>query len=140
MANPHVTLDLTWIGDLSFRADAPAGRALITDGNSHAGLSPMELLAAATASCMAIDVVHILTRSRAGLTGLRVGLTGDRADTDPRRFRRLRLIFDVDGVVAQSQLDRALQLSKDKYCSVWNSLREDIELELVTHITSGTMP
>jgi uncharacterized OsmC-like protein len=44
------------------------------------------------------------------------------------------MAFTVEGAVPQAQLDRAIQLSRDKYCSVWNSLREDTELEITTEI------
>jgi hypothetical protein len=54
MAKPQVHVDLTWTGDLTFRAETHGGRHLVTDGNSHAGFSPVELLAASAAMCMAV--------------------------------------------------------------------------------------
>jgi putative redox protein len=134
MAKPPVTLDLTWTGDLAFRADAGHDRHIVTDGNSRAGLSPMELLGVATAACMAVDVVHILTRSRQDVRGLRAHIVGGRAETEPHRFVAVRLEFDIDGAVSLPQLDRAVRLSRDKYCSVWNSLRADIALDVVTRV------
>ena len=134
MAKPQVQLSLEWIGDLAFRADAPEGRQVVADGNSRKGLSPVELLAVATASCMAVDIVHILTKGRAAIGSLRVAFSGDRAATDPHRFTRMRLAIEVEGEVGQAQLDRAIQLSRDKYCSVWNTIREDTVLEIATTI------
>jgi putative redox protein len=130
MTKPAVTIDLAWTGAQAFEATTPDGRTIVTDGDSRAGLSPMELLAVATAGCMGIDVVHILGKARQPVTAVRVAFTGERAADEPRRFVRVRMEFTVDGGVGRAHLDRALQLSRDKYCSVWNSLQPDIALEL----------
>jgi putative redox protein len=134
MVKPATLVDLTWTGDLVLDAATPDGRHVITDGRSHVGQSPVELLATATAACMAIDVVHILGKSRQPATALRARFTGRRADTEPHRFVAIQLDFEVEGDVPQGVLDRAVQLSRDKYCSVWNSLRQDITLDIVTRI------
>ena len=103
-----------------------------------AGLSPVEWLAAATASCMAVDLVHILMKARQPVGGLRVAFTGQRAQSDPHRFTAIRLEFTIAGPVAETHVDRAVGLSRDKYCSVWNSLRDDIALEIVTRIEADS--
>jgi putative redox protein len=138
MAKPDTSVGLTWTGDLTFSADLSHGRHIVTDGHSKAGLSPVELLAVATIGCMAVDVVHILGKSRQPPTALDARFTGRRADTEPHRFVAVQLAFDIEGEVAQEVVDRAVQLSRDKYCSVWNSLREDIALEVVVRIHAPT--
>jgi putative redox protein len=134
MSKPSTAVALTWTHGLAFHVETPKGGTLVTDGNSGDGLSPVELLAAATASCMGVDVVHILTKARQPIEGLRVGFEGDRAASEPHRFTAIRLQFDIEGPVGRAQVDRAVQLSRDKYCSVWNSLRQDITLDVVTRI------
>jgi putative redox protein len=134
MAKPQVKLSLEWTGGLAFRADAPGGRHLVADGNSTEGLSPVEMLAVATASCMAADVVHILTKVRQPPAAVRIDFTGDRAAVDPHRFTRMHIAVLVEGDIARPQLDRAIRLSRDKYCSVWNTIREDTVLEITTSI------
>ena len=134
MSKPPVTLSLTWTEGLRFRAETPDGRTVQTDSDGREGLSPVELLGSATAACMAIDVVHILTKARLPITGLDVTFTGRRAEAEPRRLVAVHLAFSVEGAIPQAQLDRAIQLSRDKYCSVWNSLREDTELTITTDI------
>jgi len=134
---PPTSIALTWTDGLAFRIETTDGRTIVGDGNSRSGLSPVELLAAAMASCMAVDLVHILTRARQPLVGVRVLFRGQRAQTDPHRFIAIRLEFTIEGSVAQTQVDRAIQLSRDKYCSVWNSLREDTSLEIVTSIRTN---
>jgi putative redox protein len=84
--------------------------------------------------------VHILGRARQPLERMHVSFTGERAQTEPHRFTAIRLEFTIAGAVSQAHVDRAVQLSRDKYCSVWNSLREDITLDVVTRITAGTAP
>lgn len=127
MAGPTTTTTLTWTRELQFDART-ANAALTLDGKGVAGPSPIDALAAALAGCMAIDVVDIVTKGRHDLRGLEATLTAERAADPPRRFLRVTLHFVVTGPVPAAAMDRALQLSRDKYCSVWHSLRQDIEM------------
>lgn len=127
MAAPTTTATLTWTQDLQF--DATSGQTALTiDSRGVAGPSPVEALALAVAGCMAIDVVDIVTKGRHPLRGLTARLSAERAAEPPRRFVSVAIHFVVTGEVPAAALDRALQLSRDKYCSVWQSLRQDIPL------------
>jgi putative redox protein len=126
---PPVAVALEWKGGLRFSGAAPGGE-LVVDGDSAAGPSPVQLLAFALAGCMAADLVHILERSRVPPQGVRVDFTGERAERDPRRFVRIGLRFEVTGEVPREKVERALTLSRETYCSVWHSLRPDIELQV----------
>ena len=97
------------------------------DNAGAAGLSPVQALAAALASCMAIDVVHILTKGRLPLRALHAHLAGTRSAEDPKRLLGARLHFDVSGEIPDDKVARAIELSREKYCSVWHSLRQDID-------------
>lgn len=132
---PSATTDLTfrWTGNLVFEAQA-GQHTLVLDGDGAAGISPVQLLGAALGGCMGTDVALILTRGRQPLKALDVELHATRAETDPRRFVGVRLHFAVRGAVDPPQLDRAIALSREKYCSVWHSLRQDITLEITTSI------
>ncbi|HXH24130.1 MAG TPA: OsmC family protein [Vicinamibacterales bacterium] len=124
---PLVAAELTWSEQLRF--DAASGRAaLVVDGDSTAGPSPVQLLVMALAGCMAIDVVDIVRKGRHAMTGLRATITGERRPEPPRRLIRVELRFHLRGDVPPHVVERAIQLSRDKYCSVWHSLRDDIEL------------
>ena len=123
---PPVEVELTWDGDLRFRG--PAGQAaVVVDSDGTAGPSPVQALALALAGFMSIYVVHILERGRQPLRGLRAHLRAERAAEDPHRLVRVDLRFDVTGGVAPDKVERAIALSREKYCSVWHSLRQDIE-------------
>jgi putative redox protein len=75
---------------------------------------------------MAIDVVHILEKGRVPLRALRASLVAERAPGDPRRLVKVDLRFHVRGDVPRDRVERAVALSREKYCSVWHSLRPDI--------------
>ena len=122
-----IEAELVWAGDLKFGATSGAN-AIVVDGDAAAGPSPMQLVAEGLAGCMAIDVVLILTKGRHPLTGLRVSVSGERLPTPPRRYVRISLDFHVTGDVPAAAVERAVALSRATYCSVWHSLREDIEL------------
>ena len=122
---PPVVADLTWTGDLRFSATSGT-TGLTIDGNSKAGPSPVQTLVFALASCMAADIVFILTKGRHPLKGLKAHLSGERAQEDPHRLVKVDLRFTIDGAIPKDAVDRAAALSHEKYCSVWHSLNPDI--------------
>ena len=128
MSRPPITATLTWAGDLRFRAVAGESH-IIFDSDSQAGPSPPQAVAMALAGCMAIDVADIVIKGRHRLVALEARITGERAPEPPRRFTHFTLHFTVGGDVPDHVVARAIQLSKDKYCSVWHSLRTDIVLD-----------
>ena len=134
MSKPPVTATLTWRGDLRFTA-ASAGLEMALDGHSKAGPSPPQALAMALAGCMAVDVADIVVKGRHQLTAFETAISGWRADDPPRRFLRFAIHFRLRGDVPQHAVERAIQLSRDKYCSVWHSLQPDTILETTFEVT-----
>jgi putative redox protein len=130
---------LTWIGDLRFHGQAGApggdGVSLTLDSNGKAGTSPMQTLALALAGCMGMDVVHVLTKARTPFSAVRASFSGRRPIDPPSRFLAITLHFEIDGDVPDEVAQRAIQLSRDKYCSVWNSMRQDIDFQVTYAIT-----
>ena len=122
---PPVAVELEWEGGLRFRGRA-GDRELRLDGDSASAVSPMETLALALAGCMASDLVHILVKGRIEPTALTARLVAERAPEEPRRLVRVDLRFAVRGPVPADRVERAITLSREKYCSVWHSLRPDI--------------
>ena len=119
--------ELTWDGDLRLTATSAAQRVLI-DSDGERGPSPMQALAMSLAGCMAIDVVDILKKGRHELRALKVTFAGGRAAEPPRKFEEITLHFTIGGNVPRTAIDRALALSREKYCSVWHSMRESIAM------------
>lgn len=103
---------------------------MVIDSGGTAGPSPVELLGTALAGCMSVDLAHILTRGRHEFTALSSTLTAERAPEEPHRFTSVRLHFNIEGQVPPDAVARAIQLSRDKYCSVWHSMRSDIDLQV----------
>ena len=128
MAKPPIQITLTWDGEQRFSA-MPERVPLVIDGRSQAGPSPVEALAIALASCMAVDVADILQKGRHQLTSCRAEFTGQRAPEPPSRFTAITLHFHLGTDAPASAIDRAIALSHDKYCSVWHSMRQDIGFE-----------
>lgn len=133
---PRPIVELVWEHDLVLSGHA-GGVAMTLDSASEAGPSPMQTLAFALAGCMAMDVVHVVKKGRYNLRGLRADLSGTRAPTEPKRFIAISLHFLVTGDVPDDKVARAIELSREKYCSVWHSMREGIELDVTYTVTPG---
>ena len=125
---PPLELYLVWEHDLVLSGASGEAR-LTVDSDGAAGPSPMQALAFALAGCMAMDVVHMLRKGRHDLHGLRLDLSATRAPEQPRRFTAVTLHFIVTGAVPTDAIQRAIDLSREKYCSVWHSMRQDITLD-----------
>ncbi|MGH7571959.1 MAG: OsmC family protein [Gemmatimonadota bacterium] len=130
MSRPDADIiTVEWLGDERFHAVTPSGIEVPVDGMRETGISPMESLAMALASCMGTDVVDILKKGREELTGCRVRMDGTRRDDPPRRYTAIRLVFELTGwSLSRAKAERAVQLSRDTYCSVWSSMAPDIDL------------
>jgi putative redox protein len=132
---PPITATLVWQGGLRFTARTPTSEITL-DSDGTAGPTPPEAVALALAGCMAIDVADIVTKGRHALRALEASITGQRVDDPPRRFVSFTLRFIVTGDVPPHAVERAIQLSRDKYCSVWHSLQRDIEFETTFEVRS----
>jgi putative redox protein len=108
------------------------GPPVLLDGKSIKGPGPMDALLLAVAGCMAVDVQVILERSRVPLTGLEVEVEGERAQVHPKRYTRLTMVYYLEGPEDgdRAKVERAVELSREKFCSVLHSLRPEIDLEI----------
>jgi putative redox protein len=119
---------------MTFVAESGSGHAVVVDaapdvGGRNLGARPMELVLMGTAACSAIDVVHILRKARQPVTGCVVELDSERAPEDPKVFTRIHLHYIVTGKgLAAAQVERAIKLSKEKYCSATIMLAKSAEI------------
>ena len=120
---------LRWEGGLKFDAQGSAPVRLAVDGDRQEGASPMELLLVALGGCTSIDVVAILAKMRQPVDRFEISLSGMRRETDPRSYSAVEIVFRLwgDGL-DQERVSRAVELSLNKYCSVYHSLSKDIKL------------
>ena len=121
-----------WEGGMRFEAVGKAGVPVVVDGDGDAGITPVETLAVSLAGCMGSDVVEILGKMRVGLETLTVRVEGDRRAEPPRRYTAIRLMFGVTGVAEADadKLHRAVDLSRDRYCSVLHTLDRDLDVSI----------
>jgi putative redox protein len=108
---------------MTFVAESETGHAIVVDGapeigGRNLGARPMELVLMGTGACSAVDVVLILRRARQEIRDCVVELDADRAASDPKVFTRVHFHYVVTGkALNESQVARAIELSKEKYCS-----------------------
>ncbi|HMW18156.1 MAG TPA: OsmC family protein [Accumulibacter sp.] len=124
-----------WTGEgMSFFAETGSHHVVAMDGALEAGgrniaPRPMELLLAGTGGCSAYDVVLILKKGRQAVSGCEVSLQAQRADSDPRVFLRIHMHFRVSGKqLKREAVARAIELSKEKYCSASIMLGKTAEI------------
>lgn len=112
-----------WVEERTFVGQSGSGHQIVMgaaagpEGKSP-GPSPMELILLGASGCSAYDVVHILEKGREAIEHCSVELDADRAETDPKVFTRIHMHFVVKGrSLSRDKVERAIQLSIEKYCS-----------------------
>ena len=114
---------IRWVEGVSFLAESSSGHAVVVDGapeqgGRNVGFRPMELVLAGAAACTAFDVIHILRKARQPVADCVVEAEAERAATEPRVFTHIHLRYTIAGRGLDThQVERAVKLSKDKYCS-----------------------
>jgi len=114
---------IKWIENVAFLGESESGHAIVMDGAPEGGgrnlsARPMETVLIGTGGCTAYDVVHILRKSRAPVTDCVVEIDAERAPRDPKVFTRIHFHFVVTGRgLKPEQVERAVHLSAEKYCS-----------------------
>ena len=114
---------IKWVENVSFVGESESGHALVMDGapesgGRNLGPRPMETVLIGTGGCTAYDVVHILRKSRVAVTDCVVEIDAKRADEDPKVFTKIHFHFIVSGSgLKAAQVERAVHLSAEKYCS-----------------------
>ena len=121
-------IEVVWEGERRYRGGPAGGPTMLVDGNREAAPSPVDALVVALASCSAIDVVDYLEKRRTPAASLSVSVRFSRAADYPRRLTDAHLTFRVATASDPAHVDRAVQLSFERYCSVANSLAPDTRL------------
>ena len=128
---PTTKATLTWSRDLVFAGRTPQGYELDFDADAQWGCRPTEALLLSLGGCMAIDIVSILKKMRMEICRFRIDLVGERNPEPPQYFRAVEMVFHMTGRdLDPRRIDRAIALSRQTYCSVYNSLRSDMDLKI----------
>ncbi len=137
MADTKVNIE--HLGGQRYVGRNESGDQILIDAGSPAiGVRPMEALLASLGTCTAFDVVEILAKRRTPVQSYRIELQGTRAEEHPRRYTRIKVRHIVGGEgITQESLERAVNLSHEKYCSVAASLNTEIEAETILEESDG---
>jgi putative redox protein len=123
---------------LRFEATFPTGRLVMDSGEGAVAPNPVQALLASLAACEGMDVISLLRKKRQQVTAYEVQMTGERATEHPRRLTRVELVHHVTGHgVQENAVADSLRLSAEKYCSVYHSIRPDIEITSRFEIHEG---
>ena len=112
-----------WVDGMTFLGESPSGHSVVMDAGSESGgndkgIRPMEMLLLGMGGCSSIDVMMILRKARQDVHDCWVELVGERADDHPRYFNKIHAKFFVKGNnIDPKHVERAIELSRDKYCS-----------------------
>lgn len=112
-----------WVQGLQFVARGDSGHAIVLDaykdvGGEDSGPRPGELTLIALGSCTGIDVVSILKKMRVEFESLEVEVKGEAAPEHPKVWTEVWVKYKVKGDVPEDKLKKAIELSRDRYCSV----------------------
>ena len=124
-----------WVDGMAFMAEADSGHAIVMDGapeigGRNAGPRPMEMVLMGLGGCTAIDVMMILGKQRQPVEDCWIELSAERADVKaPKVFTTIHTRYVVVGEgLDPKKVERAVNLSAEKYCSVSAMLRDSVEL------------
>lgn len=125
---------LKWLGEVAFEAVSGSGHRIVIDGapehgGRNLGIRPMESVLIGVGACSAFDVVSILKKARQEVSDCEVRLEAERAETPPKVFTRILMRFVVTGRnLRPSAVERAVNLSAEKYCSATAMLRPTVDI------------
>ena len=127
------SVELKWLEDLVFEVNSD-GQKVMIDANLEGsdkprGLRPKALMMVSLAGCTAIDVVDILIKMRVNIEGLTISVEGNLRDELPKDYLSMHIIYTFKGKdLSMSKLERAVELSREKYCGVSATLIRAIDL------------
>jgi putative redox protein len=128
-------IEVVWTEGEVFRGGRPGMPEMTVDGKAVAGPSPVDALLVALASCSAIDVLEILAKRRTPATAASVSVEFSRAPTPPRRIMDATLNFHVSVDSDVHHVERAIELSIRKYCSVSGTFAPDTKIGWTARVT-----
>lgn len=129
--SPVVKAVLSWDRDLIFVGRTNEGYEIEFDAHVQWGCKPTDALLLSLAGCMGIDVVTFLQKMKAKIANFKIDIIGQRNPTPPQYFKEVEMILSIAGKNLDSKkVERAISLSHEKYCSVYNSLRKDMDVKV----------
>jgi putative redox protein len=129
MSNDWVEISTQWAGEMGFIGEnAKGGTVQMGTVDGKPGVAPMEMLLLGLAGCTGVDVVHILRKKRAPLDDLKVRVRAKRADQHPKVYVEIEIEYLLWGDLRPKDVEQAIQLSEEKYCSASAMLGKTAEI------------
>ena len=129
--NPEVRSTLTWDRDLIFNGRTQEGYEIDFDAHVQWGCKPTDALLLSLAGCMGIDTVMFLKKMKTELSSFKIDIVGRRNPTPPQYYKSVEIVLHIGGSdLDPRKVERAVTLSHEKYCSVYNSLRDDMHVKV----------
>jgi len=116
-------IKVSWAGNAAFVGESSMGHKVVMDGppeggGRNLGPRPMEMLLLGTGGCSSYDVISILKKARQNVSACEVVISSERADSEPKVFTKIHIHFKISGTnLKEKQVERAVSLSAEKYCS-----------------------
>jgi putative redox protein len=116
-------IKVSWAGNAAFVGESSSGHKVVMDGPAEGGgrdlgPRPMEMLLMGTGGCSSYDVISILKKARQDVSACDVVISSERADSEPKVFTKIHIHFKITGTnLKEKQVERAVSLSAEKYCS-----------------------
>ncbi len=128
------SIKLKWISGMSFEADVAGFKIAIDSdpefGGADKGPRPKPLMMVALAGCTGMDLVSLMNKMRVNYDSLEVFVEGDLTEEHPKHFKKMKVIYEIKGRgVDRGKVEKAVALSKDKYCGVSHSYKMAMELD-----------
>ena len=128
------TINVKWAGGISFEADVAGFKIPIDSdpefGGQNKGPKPKPLMMVALAGCTGMDLVSLMNKMRVAYDSLNIIIEGDLTEEHPKHFTKMKVIYEISGKdIDIKKVEKALELSKDKYCGVSYSYKQAMEIE-----------
>lgn len=133
---------MNWLSDMAFEANINGHKIIIDaneeNGGHNLGPRPKPFMLAALGGCTGMDVVSILKKMRLVYDSLEIIVEGDTVDEHPKKFVKMKVIYNFIGTdIPLEKVQKAVDLSRERYCGVYASYKDSIEIGYEINIKSG---
>ncbi len=127
------SITVNWKEGLSFEADVMGHKITLDADTEHGGKGrgpkPKPLMMLALAGCTGMDVVSLMEKMRVPFENLNIRVVGDITEDHPKRFVKMKIVYEISGKgIDVEKIEKAVNLSQDKYCGVSASYKEAMEI------------
>ncbi len=133
------SVTMNWLNDMAFETSLNGHKIIVDASEEHGGKNlgprPKAFMLVALGGCTGMDVVSILKKMRVDYKSLDIVIEGDTADEHPKKFLKMKVIYNFTGEnLPLDKIQKAVDMSRDKYCGVYASYKESIEIDHIINI------